>query len=109
MNDVAPPDNTADLLRKTFLALKQAQARIETLEARRAEPIAVVGMACRLPGGANDPAALWERLCQGADSCGSVPDDRWDSSRFYHPSPDAPGQTHAAQAHFLTVPVDAFD
>jgi acyl transferase domain-containing protein/NADPH:quinone reductase-like Zn-dependent oxidoreductase/NADP-dependent 3-hydroxy acid dehydrogenase YdfG len=109
MNDASSSESTADLLRKTFLTLKQAQARIAVLEARRGEWVAVVGMACRLPGGANDPAALWARLREGADSCGPVPPDRWDSSRFYNPSADAPGQTHAAQAHFLDMRVDGFD
>ncbi len=107
--DATHPDPSGETLKKTFIALKRAQARIEALEARRAEPIAIVGMACRFPGGANDPAALWDLLGRGVDTCGPIPAERWPAERFHNPSPDAPGQTHAARAHFLDGEVGAFD
>lgn len=103
------PDSSAETLKKTFIALKRAQARVEALEARRVEPIAIIGMACRLPGGANDPEALWDLLGRGVDTCGPIPADRWSSEVFYNASADSPGQTHAARANFLDVPVGAFD
>jgi acyl transferase domain-containing protein/NADP-dependent 3-hydroxy acid dehydrogenase YdfG len=107
--DTTQPDPSVETLKKTFIALKRAQARVEALEARRVEPIAIVGMACRLPGGANDPTALWDLLSRGVDTCGPIPAERWSSEIFYNASADAPGQTHAARAHFLDVPVGAFD
>ncbi|MDB5703288.1 MAG: polyketide synthase [Sphingomonas bacterium] len=108
-SETTQPDPSADTLKKTFIALKRAQARVEALEARRVEPIAIVGMACRLPGGANDPAALWELLGRGVDTCGPIPAERWSSEIFYNASADSPGQTHAARAHFLDGAVGAFD
>ncbi|MES3109950.1 polyketide synthase dehydratase domain-containing protein [Sphingomonas aurantiaca] len=102
-------DTNVDTLKKTFIALKRAQARVASLEARRAEPIAIVGIACRLPGGANDPDALWSLLCRGEDTAGPIPADRWDESQFYSAAADTPGRTHAAQANFLDIAVDAFD
>jgi acyl transferase domain-containing protein len=98
-----------DLLKKTFVALKQAQRRLEELEAARAEPIAVIGMAGRFPAGANDPDQLWDFLLAGGDAARPVPPERWEAARYYDASPDAPGKTHAERANFLSVPVDLFD
>ncbi|MDX9860534.1 MAG: type I polyketide synthase [Rhodospirillales bacterium] len=104
-----PAERSADLLKKTFIAFKQSQERVRKLEMRRREPIAIVGLACRLPGGANDPALLWDLLSQGQDACRPVPPERWPHERFHHSDPDAPGRTHASRANFLSEPVDAFD
>ncbi len=102
-------EKPADTLKKTFIALKRAQARIEALEARRAEPIAIVGIGCRLPGGVDSPDALWDLLCRETDTARAVPADRWSEDSFYSRSADASGRTHAARAHFLEGHVDAFD
>lgn len=98
-----------ELLKKTFVALKLAQRRVEDLETARTEPIAVIGMAGRFPGGANDPDLLWDFLMAEGDAACPVPPERWDAARYYDPAPDAPGKTHAARANFLSVPVDRFD
>lgn len=103
------PEMPKDTLKKTFIALKRAQARVEALEARRAEPIAIVGIGCRLPGGADSPDALWDLLCRETDTARAVPADRWPEEGFYSRSADASGRTHAARAHFLDGDVDAFD
>ena len=91
------------------MTLNGTQSRIEELESARGEAIAVIGMAGRFPGGANDPDQLWELLLAGSDAAGPVPPERWDAARFYDPSPDAPGKTNAERANFLAVPVDLFD
>jgi acyl transferase domain-containing protein/acyl carrier protein len=101
--------NRDDLLKETFVALNRAQCRIEELESVRSEPVAVIGMAGRFPGGANDPDQLWDFLMAGGDAAGPVPPERWDAARFYDPAPDAPGKTTAGRANFLAVPVDLFD
>jgi acyl transferase domain-containing protein len=64
------------------------------------EPIAVVGMACRVPGAAN-PAAFWELLRTGTDATGEVPPDRWDVAAFYDPDPKAPGKACTRRGAFL--------
>jgi acyl transferase domain-containing protein len=71
----------ADLspLKRAYLALEQLQARCEALEQGRSEPVAVVGMACRLPGGADDPDKYWQLLRAGTDAISDVQPGRWDA------------------------------
>ncbi|MFL6246636.1 MAG: beta-ketoacyl synthase N-terminal-like domain-containing protein, partial [Thermoanaerobaculia bacterium] len=98
-----------ELLKRTFLTLKKTQSRLAELESARSEPIAIVGMACRFPGGSSDPEKLWQFLERGGNANAPVPPERWEASRFYDPSPDATGKTHAARAHFLSESIDGFD
>jgi 3-oxoacyl-(acyl-carrier-protein) synthase/thioesterase domain-containing protein/acyl carrier protein len=71
------------------------------------EPIAIVGIGCRLPGAAS-PAALWKLLCAGEDRIGRVPADRWDADAFYDPDPLVPGKMNSKSGGFLDQ-VDQFD
>lgn len=52
-------------------------------------PIAVVGMSCRFPGGANDPEKLWQMLSEGRSAWSDVPSDRYNAEAFYNADPDA--------------------
>src|SRR3712207_3340052 len=72
------------------------------------EPIAIIGMGCRLPGGANDPAQFWRLLTDGVDAITEVPEDRWHVRAFYDPDPATPGKTYAARGGFIRG-VDQFD
>ena len=56
-------------------------------------PIAVIGMACRLPGGIDSPEQLWEALLRGDDLVTEIPADRWDADEFYDPEPGVPGRS----------------
>jgi acyl transferase domain-containing protein len=56
------------------------------------EPIAIVGMACRFPGGANDPRSFGELLRTGTDAITEVPEERWNGLRFHHSNSAAPGR-----------------
>lgn len=73
------------------------------------EPIAIVGMACRFPGGGHNPEQFWNVLEQGIDGIIDVPKDRWDARKFYDENSDRAGKSHAKQAGFLQMPVDQFD
>jgi myxalamid-type polyketide synthase MxaB len=66
----------------------------------RNEPIAVIGMACRFPGGAN-PGEFWEFLMRGGDAVSEVPHDRWDVAALYDPDPNVPGRMYTKSGAFL--------
>ncbi|MEV6809834.1 SDR family NAD(P)-dependent oxidoreductase [Streptomyces sp. NPDC051129] len=71
------------------------------------DPIAIVAMSCRFPGGAHSPERLWELLDTGADVIGDFPADRgWNFAELHHPDPDRPGTTYARQGGFLDTVAD---
>nr|CAD19086.1 StiB protein [Stigmatella aurantiaca Sg a15] len=72
------------------------------------EPIAIVGIGCRFPAGADDPAAFWNLLEQGVDAISEVPPDRWDLKAFHDPEPEAKGKGNTRWGGFLRK-VDEFD
>ncbi|KAI0411933.1 hypothetical protein F5X98DRAFT_383165 [Xylaria grammica] len=73
------------------------------------EPIAIVGSACRFPGGANSPSALWKLLEAPRDLCRDIPKDRFDTTRFYHPDGSHHGTTNVRQSYFLEEDIRLFD
>ncbi|OBF79734.1 polyketide synthase, partial [Mycobacterium sp. 852002-51163_SCH5372311] len=64
-------------------------------------PVAVVGMACRLPGGIDSPERLWEALLRADDLITEVPPDRWDADEYYDPEPGVPGRSVCKWGGFL--------
>ncbi|MCI0581190.1 MAG: polyketide synthase dehydratase domain-containing protein, partial [Chloroflexi bacterium] len=72
------------------------------------EPIAIIGMACRMPGGSNDLDAFWRLLHNGVDAVTEVPADRWDVDAYYDQDPDTPGKTYTRYGAFVEQ-VDKFD
>lgn len=64
-------------------------------------PIAVIGMACRLPGGIETPDQLWEALLRGEDLVTEVPSDRWDVEEYYDPEPGVAGRSVSKCGAFL--------
>lgn len=71
------------------------------MRAATATPVAVIGMACRLPGGIDSPQSLWEALLRGDDFVGEIPDDRWDADVYYDPEPGVPGRSVTRWGAFL--------
>ncbi|MEV0170178.1 type I polyketide synthase [Streptomyces sp. NPDC050803] len=65
------------------------------------EPVAVVGLGCRYPGGADTPERLWDLLAEGRDAVTRIPDGRWDIDAFYSPDPDMPGRMPHVRGGFL--------
>lgn len=64
-------------------------------------PIAIIGMACRLPGGITSPDQLWEALLRGDDLVTEVPPERWDADEYYDPQPGVPGRSVCKWGAFL--------
>ncbi|MEU6162048.1 type I polyketide synthase [Streptomyces sp. NPDC047130] len=73
-----------------------------------AEPIAILSMSCRFPGGVHDPESFWRLLADGGDAITPFPEDRgWDLSSLYHPDPDHPGTSYVRHGGFVAAA--AFD
>ncbi|MGE3805458.1 MAG: SDR family NAD(P)-dependent oxidoreductase, partial [Gemmataceae bacterium] len=72
-----------------------------------AEPIAIVGLSCRFPGG-ESPDAFWQLLAQGREAVREIPADRWNLDAYFDPNPDVPGKMYVRRAAFLNR-IDQFD
>ena len=101
--------NQQNLLSQEVLqTLKEMRGKLEAVNKAKTEPIAIVGMACRFPGGANDPSTYWNLLHDGIDAITPVPPDRWDVSAYYDPDPEVPGKAYTREGGFIEQ-VDQFD
>ena len=96
-------------LQRAVYALKETRGKLERLEQAQTEPIAIVGMGCRFPGGANDPESFWQILHNGIDTIKEVPASRWDIDVYHDPNPETPGKMYVRQGGFLEVGLDEFD
>lgn len=73
------------------------------------EPIAIVGMGCRFPGGANEPSKLWDLLASPHDVAREIPANRFNLARFYHKDGSHHGTTNTRMSYFLDEDVTKFD
>jgi acyl transferase domain-containing protein/acyl carrier protein len=86
---------------RALRAIEQLQAKLSALEAARVEPIAIVGVGCRFPGGANSPEAFWSLLDNGTDAITQVPSDRWNADDYYDGDFKAPGKIVTRNGGFV--------
>ncbi|MET0792004.1 MAG: SDR family NAD(P)-dependent oxidoreductase, partial [Polyangiaceae bacterium] len=96
------------LLKKSLQAIERLESKLAAAERARTEAVAVVGIGCRFPGGADSPEAYWELLLDGVDAVTEVPKDRWDADAYFDPDPDAVGKSYTKWGGFIGQ-VDGFD
>ncbi|AUX29756.1 polyketide synthase [Sorangium cellulosum] len=99
------PDDTR--LQRAMAAIALLERRMAELEASRTQPIAIVSMACRLPGGVATPEDYWRLLAEGKDAIDGFP-SRWESFSVYDPDPDVVGKSYVREGGFLRD-IDVFD
>ncbi|WP_261901085.1 type I polyketide synthase, partial [Mycobacterium marinum] len=106
--DYPTPTQLADhLLSHLHHQNRSAPAAAVRTGVRIDEPIAIVGMGCRYPGGISSPAQLWQLVASGGDVIGEFPLDRgWDIERLFDPDPDALGKTYTRHGGFVSDVAD---
>ncbi|MDG1209553.1 MAG: beta-ketoacyl synthase N-terminal-like domain-containing protein, partial [Paracoccaceae bacterium] len=103
MSDLSGPGGSRPL------TLEEANAEIARLRAELAagddkaarEPIAIVGMGCRYPGGVRTPDEFWELLSSGRDILREIPGERWDVDAHYDPEVTVPGKMYVRHGYYL--------
>jgi len=102
----SPDARTA--LKDAVVEIRRLRAELDKAQKSHGEPVAVVAMACRFPGGASDPDSYWQLLRDGTCAVKPSPEGRWDIDAWLDPDPDAAGRLYSQHGGYLSD-VDAFD
>ncbi|MCA2220992.1 type I polyketide synthase [Nonomuraea aurantiaca] len=98
---MATEDKLRDYLKRVTVELTQTRRRLAEAEDRQHEPIAIIGMACRYPGGGDTVEGFWNLLRDGGSAVTEVPPSRWDIDDYYDPDPRTPGGMYTRYGSFL--------
>ncbi|MEV7809392.1 type I polyketide synthase [Streptomyces flaveolus] len=102
MEDSATAGKLRDYLKRATTELERSRRRVRELEEQDHEPVAIIGMGCRYPGGVRTPEDLWRVVDEGIDVVTEFPTDRgWDVEAIYDPEPGAPGKSYVRHGGFL--------
>lgn len=109
MNNSLPPiKDKLSAVKQAFLALDAAESELAALKRERTEPIAVVGIGCRLPGNILTAQDFWRCLREGRNAVVEIPKDRWDITEYFDPDPEVRGKMSTRWGAFIDS-VDQFD
>uniref|UniRef100_UPI00066E12AF type I polyketide synthase n=1 Tax=Streptomyces sp. SBT349 TaxID=1580539 RepID=UPI00066E12AF len=99
---VSNEEKLRDYLNRVTGNLREVRQQLKEMDTKSWEPIAIVGMGCRLPGGIDSPEALWQVVADGCDVITEFPEDRgWDTEGIFNPDPDVEGTTYTRRGGFL--------
>ncbi|HEY8978875.1 MAG TPA: beta-ketoacyl synthase N-terminal-like domain-containing protein, partial [Streptomyces sp.] len=91
-----------EYLKRSIADARDARRQLQDVQDRANEPIAIVGMACRFPGGVGSPDELWHLVAEGVDAVEGLPVDRgWNLGTLYDPDPEASGHSYTREGGFL--------
>jgi acyl transferase domain-containing protein/acyl carrier protein len=96
------------VLQEALTAIDRLQTKLAAAQGALREPIAIVGLGCRLPGGVTDADSYWDLLSTDKDVVSEVPADRWDVDAYYDPDPTRPGKARTKSGGFLDR-IDGFE
>ena len=108
MTNPAQPSTELSPLKRAFLVIERLEAKLKAADESSREPIAIIGVGCRFPGGADNPDAFWQLLHDGVDAITDVPSGRWNVDSYYSPVEGVPGKMSTRQGGFLNG-IDLFD
>ncbi|HEX4954981.1 MAG TPA: SDR family NAD(P)-dependent oxidoreductase [Thermoanaerobaculia bacterium] len=96
-----PEPDQLSLIKRAYLAVERAEARVAALEAERRTPLALVGLGLRLPPHLGTPEELWRFLAAGGEARREIPEERWSRAEHFHPDPEHPGTLYCPWAALL--------